>query len=58
VGFANADSSSEGEDIMMRCFKEDFESYVPINIREFLQHLSYSIFPRRTARLVVDHPTN
>lgn len=56
--FADADSSSAGEDIMMRCFKEDFESYVPINIREFLQHLSYYVFPRRSPRLVVDHPTN
>jgi hypothetical protein len=37
VGFAGADSSSTGEVIIMRWFEEDFESYVPINIREFLQ---------------------
>ena len=43
---------------MMRRFKEDLESYVPINIREFLQHLSYYVLPRRSPRLVVDHPTN
>jgi len=39
-------------------YKEDFETYVPINIREFLQQLSYSVFPRRTLPLVVNHITN
>jgi hypothetical protein len=58
VGFADADSSSAGEVIMMRCFKEDFEPYVPINIREFLQQLMCSVFSRRTPPLVVNHLVN
>jgi hypothetical protein len=48
------DSSGAGEDITMHCFKEDFEPYIPINVREFLQQLSNSVFPRRTPPLEVN----